>query len=148
MHTDGPALLWIWLLDFQFCENKIGWILFLDSESQGSKPQEEGSTFQWRPPDGLAFRHRSPQPNSSSVFFIHGTHVQSLSRVQHFATPWTIARQAPLPMAKILEWVAISSCKGSSQPRDQTHVSYRSCTAGRFFTTDSLGKPCYLWNHA
>ena len=32
--------------------------------------------------------------------------------------------------AKILEWVAISSSKGSSQPRDQTQVS---CIAGRFF---------------
>ena len=32
---------------------------------------------------------------------------------------------------RILEWVAISSFKGSSQPRDQTQVSR---TAGRFFT--------------
>ena len=51
------------------------------------------------------------------------------------ATPWTVARQAPLPMgilqAKIKEWVAMPSSKGSSQPRDQTHVSY---IAGRLFT--------------
>ena len=33
--------------------------------------------------------------------------------------------------ARILEWVAISFCRGSSQSRDQTQVS---CTAGRFFT--------------
>ena len=33
--------------------------------------------------------------------------------------------------ARILEWVAISSSKGSFQPRDQTQVS---CIAGRFFT--------------
>ena len=33
--------------------------------------------------------------------------------------------------AKILEWVARSSPRGSSQPRDQTQVS---CIAGRFFT--------------
>ena len=33
--------------------------------------------------------------------------------------------------AGILEWVAISFSKGSSQPRDQTLVS---STAGRFFT--------------
>ena len=33
--------------------------------------------------------------------------------------------------ARILEWVAISFSKGSSQPRDWTQVS---CTAGRFFT--------------
>ena len=30
----------------------------------------------------------------------------------------------------ILEWVAIPFSRGSSQPRDQTHIS---CTAGRFF---------------
>ena len=36
--------------------------------------------------------------------------------------------------ARILEWVAISSSKESSQPRDQTHVSCVSCIAGRFFT--------------
>ena len=33
--------------------------------------------------------------------------------------------------ARILEWVAISFSRGSSQPRDRTRVS---CTAGRFFT--------------
>ena len=33
--------------------------------------------------------------------------------------------------ARILEWVAISFSRGSSQPRDPTQVS---CTAGRFFT--------------
>ena len=33
--------------------------------------------------------------------------------------------------ARILEWVAISFSRESSQPRDQTQVS---CTAGRFFT--------------
>ena len=33
--------------------------------------------------------------------------------------------------ARILEWVAISSSRGSSPPRDQTQVSY---IAGRFFT--------------
>ena len=30
--------------------------------------------------------------------------------------------------ARILEWVAISSSRGSSQPRDGTHISYISCT--------------------
>ena len=37
--------------------------------------------------------------------------------------------------ARILEWVAISYSKGSSWPKDQTHVSWVSCLAGRFFTT-------------
>ena len=48
---------------------------------------------------------------------------------------WTIARQAPLSMgilqARILEWVAMFSSRGSSQGKDQTQVF---CIAGRFFT--------------
>ena len=36
--------------------------------------------------------------------------------------------------ARILEWVAISYCWGSSQPRDRTCVS---CLADRFFTTST-----------
>ena len=36
-----------------------------------------------------------------------------------------------IPQAGILEWVAISFSRGSSQPRDRTWVS---CIAGRFFT--------------
>ena len=40
------------------------------------------------------------------------------------ATPWTVARQAPLSMgifqARILEWVAMPSSRGSSKPRSPT----------------------------
>ena len=36
-----------------------------------------------------------------------------------------------ISQARILEWVAISFSRGSSQPRDRTRVS---CIAGRFFT--------------
>ena len=43
--------------------------------------------------------------------------------------------------ARILEWVAISSSRGSSQPRDQTLIRYVSCIAGRFFTAVSPEKP-------
>ena len=41
-----------------------------------------------------------------------------------------------ISQARILEWVAISFPKGSSWPRDQTHIS---CIAGRFFTLWALG---------
>ena len=37
--------------------------------------------------------------------------------------------------AKILEWVAIPSSKGSSQPRDQTRISYASRISRGVFTT-------------
>ena len=39
--------------------------------------------------------------------------------------------------ARILEWVAMPSCSGSSRPTDQTHIY----SAGRFFTAEPLGKP-------
>ena len=42
--------------------------------------------------------------------------------------------------ARILEWVAMSSSRGSSQSRRQTHVSYNSLIAGRFFTVWATGK--------
>ena len=35
---------------------------------------------------------------------------------------------------RILEWVAISFSRGSSQPRDWTYISCTSCIAGGFFT--------------
>ena len=43
-----------------------------------------------------------------------------------------------ISQARILEWVAISFSKGSSLPRDRTHIS---CIVGRFFTTEPPGKP-------
>ena len=50
------------------------------------------------------------------------------SSLQLFATLWTVAHQAPLFMGilqpRILEWVAMPSFKGLSQPRDRTHVSW------------------------
>ena len=39
---------------------------------------------------------------------------------------------------RILQWVAISSSRGASRPRDQTSVSHVSCIAGRFFTSEPL----------
>ena len=61
------------------------------------------------------------------------------SRVRLFATLWTVILHTPQSMgllqARILEWAAMPSSRGSSLPRDQTQVSDMSCTAGGFFTT-------------
>ena len=40
--------------------------------------------------------------------------------------------------ARILEWVALSSCRGSSQPRDRTCICYTSCIGRRVL---------YHWRH-
>ena len=49
--------------------------------------------------------------------------------------------------ARILEWVAISSSRETSWPRDQTSTSWVSCIAGRFFTSGPSGKPYYCAYH-
>ena len=74
---------------------------------------------------------------TNSVLYV----LSHFSQVWLLATPWTVAHQAPLSMeilqARILEWVAISSSKGSSQPQDQTHVLTSPALAGKFFTTST-----------
>ena len=58
--------------------------------------------------------------------------------------PYGLKRSLPVSsvhgilQASIPEWVATPSSRGSSPPRDGTCVS---CIAGRFFTTESPGKP-------
>ena len=60
-------------------------------------------------------------------------------------TPWTVAQPGSslhgTSQARILEWITISFSRGSSPPRDQTHISCVSCIAGRFLTTEPPGKP-------
>ena len=56
--------------------------------------------------------------------------VHALSQVWLFATPWPVARQAPLSIGfprQELEWVVISFSQGSSWPRGQTRVSCVFC---------------------
>ena len=47
-----------------------------------------------------------------------------------------------ISQARILEWVAISSSRGSSQPRDWTQVSH---IAGRFFTIGATREYTYVY---
>ena len=44
--------------------------------------------------------------------------------------------------ARIVEWVAMPSCRASSPPRDQTHISCLSCLAGRLFLLLSHQESC------
>ena len=44
--------------------------------------------------------------------------------------------------ARIQEWVAISSSREFSWPKNQTYIS---CIVGRFFATEPLGKPLRIW---
>ena len=66
------------------------------------------------------------------------------SRVWLFTALRTVVRRGPLSMgslqARMLEWVAISSSRGFSWPKDWICASSDSCIAGEFFTTEPLGK--------
>ena len=54
--------------------------------------------------------------------------------------PWTVAHQTPLPMARLLEWVAISYSTGSFDPGiEPISLAFLSLTGG-FFTTVPPGK--------
>ena len=68
------------------------------------------------------------------------------SRVWLFATLWTVAHQAPLSMGffrQILEWVAISFSRDSSQPMDWTCIS---CIGRQIlYPLSHLGS--FLWIH-
>ena len=61
--------------------------------------------------------------------------------------PWAVAHQAPvsmgIPQARKLEWAAMPSSRGSSQPRDQTQVSP---IASRFFTNWTTREPQEHWS--
>ena len=66
------------------------------------------------------------------------------SHVQLFETLWTIAARLLRSwnlQARILEWVAISFSRASSWPWDGSCIS---CVAGRFFTTEPMGKCWWL----
>ena len=69
---------------------------------------------------------------------------KELSCVQLFYNPKDYSPPASsihgIFQISILEWVAMPYSRGSSQPRDQTHVS---CFAGGFLTAEPPGKPPY-----
>ena len=71
---------------------------------------------------------------------------QLLNCLGLFATPWTVAHQAPLSvgffLARLLDWIAISSSKGSSWPRAPTRIS---CIAGEVFTAEPPGMYSIIW---
>ena len=63
-----------------------------------------------------------------------------------FVNQLTVTRQDPFSLgilqARILEWVAMPSSRGSSQPSDGTHVSYVSCIGRRaLYHQRHLGSP-------
>ena len=93
----------------------------------------------------------STSDNNTSV-------LSHFSRVWLFVTLWTAACQAALSLgilqARILEWIAMPSSRGSSLPRIQPEPLMSPALAGGFFTTsanwEAQGSPrplAQLWKH-
>ena len=79
-------------------------------------------------------RDRGARPSAAQLWAF-----QPLSRVLLFVTPWTAGPSVHgISQTRILEWVAISFSRGSSQRGDRTCISR---LAGRLFTTEPLGTP-------
>ena len=100
----------------------------------GSLQRKEGNGFSPRVP-----RENEARPNHF-CFKLLGfvVIIQSLSPIQLFATPWTVALQTPLSMG----FPRLENChlllQGIFLTRYRTHIS---CIGGRFFTTEPPGKP-------
>ena len=71
------------------------------------------------------YTHKHTHPHTHTHKHVHTCCV--LSCVGLFAIPWTVAKGSSVHgilQARILEWVAIHSSRGSYRPRDQTDISY------------------------
>ena len=77
--------------------------------------------------------------------------------LSHFSLVWLCSSMDCSPSVSfvheicqggILEWVAMPSSRGSSQPRDQNCFFCGFCIADKFFTAEPLGKPnlCHTFN--
>ena len=73
------------------------------------------------------------------------------SHVRLFAIPWTVACMAPLSMgilqARILEWVAMPSSRGSSRPGIEPISLVSPASAGRFFTISATWASISKYTH-
>ena len=83
------------------------------------------------------------------IFLCIYVHTQSLSHVQLFVTPWTIAHQAPLSMGFPRQeyWRGLPFPSPGDLPNPGSEPSSPALSGG-FFTTEPSGKPhVYMWIH-
>ena len=89
--------------------------------------------------------------DSLLVFMCEGVHAQSLSHVQLFVTPWTVAWQVPLSIGFPRQeyWAAISSSRGSFLPRNWTCVFWITCNGDYSlpYLTETSQHTCLFSSH-
>ena len=103
--------------------------------------------------DCLTFQEPVFSPDLQSWFLLWGLHlliyftlvvvVQLLSRVWLFVTPWNVACQIPLSLVFPRQeyWSGLPFPSPGDPPRPEIEPQSPALLAGRFFTTESSGKP-------
>ena len=83
----------------------------------------------------------SPTPTVSWKSFTSCVHAKSLQSCPTLCNPMDCSLPGSsvhgIFQAIVLEWIVISFSRGSSHPRDWTCISYFSCIASGFFTTNT-----------
>ena len=129
------------------CPKALCWVWYQGPQEQGhriSAPQQASRVPLWKefisrveggPASLLSGKTPALKERAAKNRLCTVCCAESLSCIRLFATRWTVAHHTLLPMgtlqARIVEWVAVSSSRGSSQPRDQSLVTH---ITGRFFT--------------
>ena len=104
----------------------------------------------WDKASHLRLWGRTPLSLSLSIYiyiciYICAVHAKSLQLCPTLCDPLDYSLPGSsvhgIFQARILEWVAVPSSRGSSQFRERTRIFCGSYIAGRFLTVEPLGKP-------
>ena len=89
---------------------------------------------------------KNPETSESLIVYVYGATTkscQTLCDPMDCSPPGFLVRG--ISQARMLEWIALSFSRGSSQPGDRTRIF---CIGKQFFTSESLGKPkSLLYTH-
>ena len=110
-----------------------------------------GRSFQWLMVKSDSESCLKFYTNQGLIFFSRVWVPQRVFVCAQLSPTWCDPMDCSLPgssihrilQVRILEWIAISFSRGSSWPRDWTHVFASPALAGGLFTTGSPGKPLF-----
>ena len=85
------------------------------------------------------------QKDESAILYIYISEVKSLSRVRLFATPWTVAYQAPPSMA--FSRKEYQNGLPFPSPEDLPNQTWVSHIAGTLYQLSHQGSPAYIYIH-
>ena len=115
---------------------KLEWVVI--SFSRGSSWPRDWTLFSC-----LSGRFLITEPPGKPSYSIEKSESESCSVVSDSLQPRGLYTVHGILQARILEWVAFLSSRGSSQSRDRTQVSH---IAGRFFTSWAVREAQKCWN--